>query len=100
MNITNMPGFTADASIYKTSGHYWMGERNSKVEVATERVRAQLRIGSGLGAGGGQTAACAVACAMACIGVCFWCPICSPCKECTTACMDHCTGSESLTRVG
>jgi hypothetical protein len=94
MSTLNMPGFTADASVYKTSGHYWM--RDSNVEF-TAGVQAQLPVGGGLGAGTGQTAACAVACSMACIGACFWCPVCSTCHQCVNACMDHCTGG-GLTR--
>lgn len=41
MNAINMPGFAAEAALYKTSGHYQM-VRNYEAEEAGERILPQL----------------------------------------------------------
>lgn len=93
-----MPGFTAEASLYKTSEHYCMGGTLSKAALGTELVSAQLArppyplLGIGtLMVSDVCIGLCSGSCAMACIGACVWCPVCSACNECVDKCMGMCT---------
>jgi hypothetical protein len=47
MNIVNMPGFTADNSLYKTSGHYVVAGAQNYLS-GEQGITSQLRVG-GLG---------------------------------------------------
>lgn len=65
MNTMNMPGFTADASLYKASERYQQGPLSAPMAFG---VQAELRIGGGLNAtctsgDGKNTCVCADICA-------------------------------------
>ena len=68
MNIMNMPGFTADASLYKTNGRY-QSATNQCYSSEGQRVVGQARVGGGgLGGGGlGDIWDCAI-CILVCTG--------------------------------
>jgi hypothetical protein len=83
-----MPGFVAEASLYKTNGHYYASEAFGKATLSAELVPS-LPVAGG-GPSTGCVAACAVACAAACIRTCFWSPWGAACTSCTSGCMDHC----------
>ena len=52
MNTMNMPGFTADISLYRTCGRYRSVANQSHIS-GGEGVVAQIRVGGGFGTTGG-----------------------------------------------
>ncbi len=72
MNTMNMPGFTADAALYKTNGCYQsVATRDYSSE--KQRVVSQLLVRAPVGGGGGNgakgCAVCAGLCYLICTGV-------------------------------
>jgi hypothetical protein len=46
MNILNIPGFTAESSLYMTSGRYQSATKNQSYSSEGQGVVAQLRLGA------------------------------------------------------
>ncbi|MGH6846432.1 MAG: hypothetical protein ACREC0_03015 [Methylocella sp.] len=46
MSTMNMPGFTAEASLYPTSGFYYWGKALTDTAFATELIPAAFNLGS------------------------------------------------------
>jgi hypothetical protein len=101
----NIPGFTAEDSVYRTTQHYYAAPSGSLRRQADGLTPQAGRAvgGTGTGVSSACVGACALSCAAACIFSCTpprGTPWSSGCESCVDTCMDRCAVNCVATNIG